>query len=65
MRELLILAVHLLVTCAKLLLEAVTAYQHNAWNDARATFDHVKEYFPASDQPCAWRAEQKRNELGL
>jgi hypothetical protein len=27
--------------------------------------DHVKEYFPEYDQPCATRAENKRAEYGL
>jgi hypothetical protein len=58
--------------CSKLMLEAMTSFQHNDWNGARATLDHVKDFFPgtspgqaATDQPCPWRAEQKRNELGL
>jgi len=51
--------------CQKLMLEAVTAYQQKDWPAARATLDHVKDYFPAADQPCAFRADQKRAELGL
>ena len=52
-------------TCAKLLLEEETHYHHKNWKGARATLDHVKQYFPGNDQPCVFRAEQKRYEHGL
>ncbi|MHB8875138.1 MAG: FHA domain-containing protein [Myxococcaceae bacterium] len=52
-------------TCAKLLLEAEGAYNQNQFEAARLTLEHVKVYFPANDQPCPWRAEQKRVNYGL
>ena len=52
-------------TCAKLLLEAEGAYNQNQFEAARLTLEHVKEYFPANDQPCPFRAEQKRVNYGL
>jgi hypothetical protein len=52
--------------CSKLLLE-VESYVHlKNWQAASATLNHVREYFPdETDQVCAWKAEVRRNELGL
>jgi hypothetical protein len=52
-------------TCAQLLLEVEGDYNQKNWDAARSTLDHVKEYFPTNEQPCPFRAEQKRYELGL
>lgn len=52
-------------TCAKLLLEEESYFNQRDWNGARSTLDHVKDYFPANDQPCPFRAEQKRQDHGL
>jgi pSer/pThr/pTyr-binding forkhead associated (FHA) protein len=52
-------------TCAKLLLEVEGYYNQGNYRAASATLDHVKEYFPEYDQPCATRAEYKREEYGL
>ncbi|WP_164007562.1 FHA domain-containing protein [Pyxidicoccus trucidator] len=52
-------------TCAKLLLEVEGYYNQGNYKAASATLDHVKEYFPEYDQPCATRAENKRSEYGL
>ncbi|QSQ19863.1 FHA domain-containing protein [Pyxidicoccus parkwayensis] len=52
-------------TCAKLLLEVEGYYNQGNYKAASATLDHVKEYFPEYDQPCATRAENKRAEYGL
>jgi len=52
-------------TCAKLLLEEESYFNQRDWAGARSTLDHIKSYFPGNDQPCAFRAEQKRNEHGL
>ncbi|MFP2931132.1 hypothetical protein ACLESO_39250, partial [Pyxidicoccus sp. 3LG] len=52
-------------TCAKLLLEVEGYYNQGNYKAASSTLDHVKEYFPEYDQPCATRAENKRSEYGL
>ncbi|NMO17554.1 FHA domain-containing protein [Pyxidicoccus fallax] len=52
-------------TCAKLLLEVEGYYNQGNYRAASATLDHLKEYFPEYDQPCATRAENKRSEYGL
>ncbi|MBZ4407998.1 FHA domain-containing protein [Myxococcus sp. MISCRS1] len=52
-------------TCAKLLLEVEKYYNQGNYKGAAATLDHVKQYFPEYDQPCATRAENKRAEYGL
>ncbi|HZI12554.1 MAG TPA: FHA domain-containing protein [Myxococcus sp.] len=52
-------------TCAKLLLEVEKYYNQSNFKAAAATLDHVKQYFPEYDQPCATRAENKRIEYGL
>lgn len=52
--------------CAQLMLEVETFYNQKNWDAARATLDHVKEYFPnENDQLCPRKAEQKRYEYGL
>lgn len=52
--------------CAQLMLEVETFYNQKNWDAARATLDHVKEYFPSeNDQLCPRKAEQKRYEYGL
>lgn len=52
-------------TCSKLLLEVEGYYNQGNYKSASATLDHVKEYFPEFDQPCATRADAKRAEYGL
>ncbi len=52
-------------TCAKLLLEAEGYYNQRNYTSARHTLDHIREYFPEFDQPCATHAENKRVEFGL
>lgn len=53
-------------TCSKLMLEVQTYYNQNNWDAARASLDHVADFFPnPNDQLCPRRAEQKRYELGL
>ena len=52
-------------TCAKLLLEVEGYYNQGNYKAAASTLDHVREYFPDYDQPCATRAENKRAEYGL
>ncbi|NVJ25731.1 MULTISPECIES: FHA domain-containing protein [Myxococcus] len=52
-------------TCAKLLLEVEGYYNQGNYKAASATLDHIKQYFPEFDQPCATRAENKRGEYGL
>ncbi len=52
-------------TCAQLLLEAHKQYLLKNFEAARSELDHVKDFFPANDQPCPWRAEQKRYEWDL
>ena len=51
--------------CSQLLLEVVKFYNLKDWISARSTLDQVNAFFPANDQPCPWRAEQKRTEYGL
>ena len=52
-------------TCSKLLLEVQTYYNQGNFKAASATLDHVRSYFPEFDQPCAGRAESKREEYEL
>jgi pSer/pThr/pTyr-binding forkhead associated (FHA) protein len=52
-------------TCKKLLLEATAAYEQHQYSTARNTLEYVREYFPASDQPCPRLAEEKRAEYEL
>ncbi|NOK13746.1 FHA domain-containing protein [Corallococcus exercitus] len=52
-------------TCSKLLLEVEGYYNQGHFKQAAATLDHMREYFPEYDQPCATRAENKRVEYGL
>jgi len=51
--------------CSKLMLEAQGQASRHEWAKARSTLDHVHDFFPANDQTCPWRAEQKRQELDL
>jgi hypothetical protein len=52
-------------TCAKLLLETEGYYNQRNFKNARDTLDHIREYFPEYDQPCATHAENKRLEYGF
>ncbi|MFZ5472141.1 MAG: FHA domain-containing protein [Myxococcota bacterium] len=52
-------------TCAKLLLQAQTEYNLNQFDAARSTLEYVRDFFPANDQPCPWRAERQRVQFGL
>jgi len=52
-------------TCAKLLLETEGYYNQRNFKFARDTLDHIREYFPEFDQPCATHAENKRAEYGF
>jgi pSer/pThr/pTyr-binding forkhead associated (FHA) protein len=52
-------------TCAKLLLETEGYYNQRNFRYARDTLDHIREYFPEYDQPCATHAENKRAEYGF
>lgn len=52
-------------TCAKLLLETEGYYNQRNFKNARDTLDHIREYFPEFDQPCATHAENKRAEYGF
>ncbi|MCY1035560.1 FHA domain-containing protein [Corallococcus sp. BB11-1] len=52
-------------TCSKLLLEVEGYYNQSQYKQAAATLNHMREYFPEYDQPCATRAENKRTEYGL
>jgi hypothetical protein len=52
--------------CSKLMLEVESYANKSDWQTASATLDHVREYFPDDyDQDCAYRAELKREKLGL
>lgn len=51
--------------CAKILLEANTAYNQRRFEDARLTLEHVVEFFPNKDQTCPFRAEQMRDVYGI
>jgi hypothetical protein len=52
--------------CSKLFLEVESYVNQRNWQAASATLDHISEYFPnENDQRCAWRAQVKREELGL
>ncbi len=52
-------------TCAKLLLETEGYYNQKNFKFAKNTLEHIREYFPEFDQPCATHAENKRAEYGL
>ena len=52
-------------TCSKLLLEVEGYYNQGHYKKAALTLDHMRDYFPEYDQPCATRAENKRAEYGL
>lgn len=49
--------------CSQLMLTVETLFNQHQFDAARGELDHVRHYFPANDQPCPWRAEQKRAEL--
>ncbi|ATB36539.1 adenylate cyclase [Cystobacter fuscus] len=50
--------------CAKLMLEVERYVNQNKWQEANATLDHTREYFPdETDQLCAQKAEMKRGEI--
>ncbi|MFY0573496.1 hypothetical protein ACN28S_03225 [Cystobacter fuscus] len=50
--------------CAKLMLEVERYVNQNKWQEANATLDHTREYFPdETDQLCAQKAEMKRAEI--
>lgn len=51
--------------CAQLMLEFQGYAAQYDWKSARDTLDHVKEFFPGTDQPCAWKAEMTKAEYGL
>ncbi len=52
--------------CSKLMLEVEGYVNKSSWQEASATLDHAREYFPDdNDQSCAYKAELKRAELGL
>ncbi|XXF79398.1 FHA domain-containing protein [Myxococcaceae bacterium GXIMD 01537] len=52
-------------TCSKLLLEVEKYYNQRNYQAASATLEHVRKYFPEYDQPCAGKAEKKRQEYEL
>lgn len=52
-------------TCSKLLLEVEKYYNQRNYQAASSTLDHIRQYFPEFDQPCAGRAENKRIEYEL
>ncbi|HYV46749.1 MAG TPA: FHA domain-containing protein [Myxococcaceae bacterium] len=52
-------------TCSKLMLEVEQSINQKDWAKARATLDYVKEYFPGRDQPCPFRADDKKEQLHL
>ncbi|MET0401728.1 MAG: FHA domain-containing protein [Cystobacter sp.] len=50
--------------CAKLMLEVERYVNQSKWQEASATLDHTREYFPdETDQLCAQKAEIKRAEI--
>ncbi len=51
--------------CAALMLHVQRAYNLKDWASARDALEEVKSYFPGTDQPCPWKAEQRRVELKL
>lgn len=53
------------LTCSKLMLEVEGYINQRDWEKARSTLDHVKSYFPGTDQPCPFRAEAKRAQHDL
>lgn len=52
-------------TCSKLMLEMEGYYNQQDWNGARATLEHVKDFFPNNDQACPLLAERKKADYGL
>jgi hypothetical protein len=51
--------------CNRLMLEAIGHFNQKNEEAATYTLEHVQDYFPGYDHPCAFRAELKRNELRL
>lgn len=52
-------------TCSKLLLEAEGYYNQRNYSAAKHTLEHIREYFPEFDQPCAIKSESKLAEYRL
>ncbi|ADO69919.1 FHA domain-containing protein [Stigmatella aurantiaca] len=52
-------------TCSKLLLEAEGYYNQRNYKAAKHTLQHIREYFPEFDQPCAIKSENKLLEYNL
>lgn len=52
-------------TCSKLLLEAEGYYNQRNYKAAKHTLQHIREYFPEFDQPCAIKSENKLLEYDL
>ncbi len=51
--------------CASLLLHLQRSHALGEVASAREALHEVKSYFPGSDQPCPWKAEQRQAELNL
>jgi len=51
--------------CASLLLHLQRSQALGETASAREVLQEVKSYFPGGDQPCPWKAEQRRSELNL
>jgi len=51
--------------CAALMLHVQRSQSLKDWASARDALDQVRNYFPGGDQPCPWKAEQRRAELKL
>ena len=51
--------------CASLLLHLQRSQALGEMAAAREALQEVKSYFPGGDQPCPWKAEQRRAELNL
>ena len=50
--------------CAKLMLEVERYVSQSRWQEAIATLNHTRDYFPdETDQFCAQKAEMKRAEI--
>lgn len=51
--------------CASLLLKLQRSHALGDLASARAALEEVKSYFPGSDHPCPWKAQQRWAELNL
>lgn len=51
--------------CAQLLRDVDRYANMNQWEQARSALDHVKAFFPGTDQPCPYTAEQRRAQYDL